>query len=406
MRNRPSQVAPPGGAPMLRSALSRWAPADAELQICTMLGARLGAERVSLHRSGREALRIALRGLATPSGLLPDSDEGRESDRDEVIVPAYTCYSVPAAVVAAGLKVRLVEVDLRGRIDPLAFSKLPLERAAAVVVCNLFGHCEPIRPWSELAEQAGVAVVDDAAQALGATSAEGAAGSRGAVGILSFGRGKPLSALGGGACAWHESGREGAASSHIACDEATARPNAILAVAAAALHDIALQPWVFRQLKRVPALGIGETHFDPDFAGGSINGESLALVNAQLPKLDRDAERRRRNVAELAPVLRSAGYDPLTSDPHQASVYPRLAVLAPSETLRNQAVSALAKFGAGGLYPSPACDIESLRPHLAADDVFPVAADLAARLFTMRTTRPYSATELHEVARSLEAPNV
>lgn len=408
---------------MLRSALSRWTSADADLQIRTMLRTRLGAEHVSLHRSGREALRHALCVLAASPGLhslpnsLPnsrpnpdlDAERGsdlhssRDSGRDEVIVPAYTCYSVPAAVVAAGLKVRLVEVDLRGRIDPVAFSQLPLERAVAVVVCNLFGHCEPIRPWAELAEQAGVAVIDDAAQALGATSQEGAAGSRGAVGILSFGRGKPLSALGGGACAWHASRQEGATSAGVPCDAASTRPNAIRAIAAAALHDVALRPWVFRQLKRVPALGIGETHFDPDFARGSIHGESLALANAQLPNLDRDAKRRRSNALALAPVLKSAGYEPLTGDSDDTSVYPRLAVLAPNETLRNQAISALAKFGAGGLYPSAACDIEALRPQLATRDVYPVAAQLAARLFTMNTTRSYSPSEMDEVGRLLES---
>ena len=60
-------------------------------------------------------------------------------------MPAYTCYSVPAAVVAAGMRVRLVDVDSRGCIDRDDLARQPLESTAAVIVCNLFGLAEPIR---------------------------------------------------------------------------------------------------------------------------------------------------------------------------------------------------------------------------------------------------------------------
>ena len=50
--------------------------------------------------------------------------------RDEVLVPAYTCFSIPASAVAAGLCVRLVDVTLSGRIDAKALDPLPLEGAA------------------------------------------------------------------------------------------------------------------------------------------------------------------------------------------------------------------------------------------------------------------------------------
>ena len=125
------------------------------------------------------------------------------SDRDEIWVPGYTCFSIPAAAVAAGLRVRLVEIGLDGRIDPNALARMPLERAAALVVSNLFGVPEPVARLREITNSRGVALVDDAAQSLGARSAEGPVGTRGEVGILSFGRGKPLSALGGGALAWY-----------------------------------------------------------------------------------------------------------------------------------------------------------------------------------------------------------
>ncbi|MFK7894497.1 MAG: aminotransferase class V-fold PLP-dependent enzyme [Myxococcota bacterium] len=399
MSQRLGPISPPGGAPILRNALAQRAPEDAEAQLRAMLAARLPAANsslttdVTLYRSGREALRVALHALAEDAG------------RDEVIVPAYTCYSVPAAVVAAGLKVRLVEVDPLGRIDPIAISKLPLERAAAVIVCNLFGHCEPIHAWSALAEDAGVAIVDDAAQAFGARCEEGAAGARGAVGILSFGRGKPLAALGGGASLWHNKQDLASRNTNLPQAEAT-RPSSVRAAAAALLHDFALQPHVFQQLKRLPFLGIGETHFDPEFDTGSISSECLALAHAQLPRLDSDAARRRESAEALADALSDTPYTPLLASPASAStlsVYPRLAVRAPNATLRDRAVLRLAHFGAGRLYPQAACDVPALKSARVESEPFPVAAQLAADLFTMRTTRPYSRKDGEEIARLLEA---
>ena len=177
---------------------------DPAVPLCEGLRALLGfgpEVPVALLASGREALRVAFEELA------------RRSGRREVLVPAYTCYSVPAAAAAAGLRVRLVDVDSGGQLDPEALGRLPLERAAALVVCNLFGIAEPLGAVRELTAEAGIAIIDDAAQALGASGPDGPAGGRGDAGVLSFARGKPLSALGGGALvgpigsARHESAR-------------------------------------------------------------------------------------------------------------------------------------------------------------------------------------------------------
>ena len=58
----------------------------------------LGPVCLTLHASGREALRVAFSQLAALK------------NRDEIWVPGYTCFSIPAAAVAAGLRVRLVEI--------------------------------------------------------------------------------------------------------------------------------------------------------------------------------------------------------------------------------------------------------------------------------------------------------
>lgn len=358
------RLPPVGGAIGWREGRAVWRATDPGTPLRAGLRERVGAAEVSLHASGREALRVACAYFASRSG------------RTEILVPAYTCWSIPAAAVAAGLRVRLVDVTLEGQIDLEALEKLPLERAAVVVVSNLLGVPEPIAPLRSLLDPAGVAVVDDAAQALGADAIDGPVGGRGDVGLLSFARGKPLSALGGGGLAW----KERPDGLHFLPDPAPRRAEAL---ARAAAYDLALLPWSFRALASIPALRIGETDYDPEFARGGIDGASLCLAGTRLAHLD-TSRRQRSAVAEhLANQLRDhTRFTPLTAQPGRGA-YPRLGVVAPSHTARNKALTTLAPLGVTPLYPAPLDAIPALAAQCVGDRDAPVARNFADRLLTL-----------------------
>lgn len=331
------------------------------------LGARLGGSSLTLHRSGREALRVALDRLA------------RQSGRGEVLVPAYTCYSVAAAAVAAGLRVRLVDVTPAGQVDLDALARLPLERAAALVVTNLFGVAEPVAEALRLLRAAGAAVVDDAAQALGARSAEGPAGARADLGVLSFGRGKPLSGLGGGALVTR--GEE-------APDPTPPSPARASAVARALAYDVALAPFVFRWLSFVPGLHVGETVFDPEFPRGSIDGSSLCLAADALLRFDDDTRERRARADSLAGRIEAeARFTALRARPGDEGAYPRLALLAPTREARDAALAALRDLGATRQYPASLDEVPALGRHLVGRADYPGAHRLCDRLLTLPTHR-------------------
>jgi dTDP-4-amino-4,6-dideoxygalactose transaminase len=347
------------------------------------LARRLGAAAVTLHASGREALRVALERLASHSG------------RREVVIPAYLCFSVPAAAVAAGLRVRLVDVTPRGWLDPAALEKLPLESAAAVVVGNLFGVPEPLSDWLPAARAAGARVVDDAAQALGASSPEGPVGGRADVGLLSFGRGKPLSALGGGALAWSRGGQAVPHAARVA-------PRRAAALARAAAWNAARLPWVFRVLAALPALGIGETVYDPAFRRGAIDGASLCLAASLLGDLDRaNAARAERAHALAGRLAAETRFTPLLAPEGATGVYPRLGVLAPSAPLRAAALAALRHLGASALYPSTLADLPALRPQLAGPGECPGAREFCTRLLTLPTHAGLAGARLEQALRAL-----
>jgi dTDP-4-amino-4,6-dideoxygalactose transaminase len=333
------------------------------------LARRLQAPRVRLCASGREALRVGLKQLA------------RRSGRCEVILPAYACWSVPAAAVAAGLRVRLVDVDERGGIAPEALWALPLERACAVVVGNLFGIAEPVRAIETICRAAGVAVVEDAAQSLGAWGRDGPVGARTPMAVLSFGRGKPLEGLGGGALVCRD-----AELAVARLELPRARPTRALLRAVA--WRLARMPALFRLLEAIPALAIGETRFAPGFARGRISGESLLLCARSLERFEARAGERARVAERLALDLETqTGLRPLLARPGDRGVYPRLAVLAADRETRDRALACLAERGAGAsrLYPSSLDTLAPLRPHRTDDDECRGAQALAARLLTLPT---------------------
>src|SRR5262245_37855451 len=109
---------------LAREILAKDPPRDASW--ASVLAGATGASAVTFFPSGRAALSEAVRHAATPG-------------RDEILIPAYTCWTVPASVVRAGLRVRIVDVDpVALDVDPGALAAAPTDRLAAAVAAHLF----------------------------------------------------------------------------------------------------------------------------------------------------------------------------------------------------------------------------------------------------------------------------
>lgn len=134
--------------------------------------------------SGTDALELILRALFVGPG-------------DEVIVPANTFIASAAAVVRAGAKPVLVDVDpIHLQIDPERVGAAITSRTKAVMAVHLFGEMAPVEHLTELIGRRRVAVVEDAAQAQGATRNGNPAGTHGVAAATSFYPGKNLGAYG------------------------------------------------------------------------------------------------------------------------------------------------------------------------------------------------------------------
>jgi len=118
---------------------------------------------------------------------------------DEVIVPAHTYISSALGVVHAGATpvLRDVRADT-GLIDTTSAAEVVSERTAAVMAVHLYGQACDVHNLREFAERHGLLLVEDAAQAHGASFDGERVGSFGDVAAFSFYPSKNLGALGDG----------------------------------------------------------------------------------------------------------------------------------------------------------------------------------------------------------------
>lgn len=118
---------------------------------------------------------------------------------DEVIVPGLAWVACASAVVRAGAVPVLVDIDSRTLcMDPDAVAAAIGPSTAAVLVVHLYSAMADMTALSDLAARHGLALIEDSAQAYGATWRGAAAGSLGVAGSFSTQQGKTLTSGEGG----------------------------------------------------------------------------------------------------------------------------------------------------------------------------------------------------------------
>lgn len=136
--------------------------------------------------SGTDALILALRALRV----------GRD---DEVVLPTYSFFATAGAVVNVGARPVFAEMeDDSFNLDPARLEERLTPRTKAVIVVHLYGQTGRMGPILEICRSRGIPVIEDAAQAIGATHGDRPVGGLGDLGCFSFYPTKNLGGAGDG----------------------------------------------------------------------------------------------------------------------------------------------------------------------------------------------------------------
>jgi dTDP-4-amino-4,6-dideoxygalactose transaminase len=146
----------------------------------------IGVREAVAVSSGTDALLAAMMALGIGPG-------------DEVVTSTYSFFATAGCIARLGAVPRLVD------IDPATFNltadgvrAVLSPRTRAIIPVHLYGLCADMDPLLAVAAEAGVPVIEDAAQAIGATDRGRQAGSMGVMGCFSFFPSKNLGAFGDG----------------------------------------------------------------------------------------------------------------------------------------------------------------------------------------------------------------
>jgi dTDP-4-amino-4,6-dideoxygalactose transaminase len=118
---------------------------------------------------------------------------------DEVITTTFTFFATAGCIVRTGATPVFVDIDPRTyNIDPALVAKAITQKTKAIMPVHLFGQCADMDPILAVAREHKLAVIEDAAQAIGAQYKGKKAGSMGTVGCFSFFPSKNLGGVGDG----------------------------------------------------------------------------------------------------------------------------------------------------------------------------------------------------------------
>jgi dTDP-4-amino-4,6-dideoxygalactose transaminase len=372
------RLVPPAGAPLpARTVLTSLARADGSRGVEAFVK-DLGVRAAFFVSSGRTALTVVLDALQ------------RRSARREVVVPAYTCFSVASAVVRAGLTIRLCDVDPETLdLDLSALGRLDLRQVLCIVPSGLYGLPGELGVLEAMARDAGAFLIDDAAQCLGATKDARPCGTFGDAGFYSLGRGKGVTTMGGGILVTR---RDDLARDIEPIVRGLRPPSALdtgAVVAGSMMYAGLLRPSRYWLVDRIPFLELGGSHFEPRFPMTRLSGYQRRLTEQVLPLVDAYNKIRRDHADHLRSGL--DGVDGVAI-PHPVAgaspVYLRFPILTRDDAHRASLLRGLRQAGisASTSYPTPVGDIPGIARYLAPDqERCPAASSIALRMLTLPT---------------------
>ncbi|WLQ16843.1 DegT/DnrJ/EryC1/StrS family aminotransferase [Hahella aquimaris] len=317
----------------------------------------------------------------------------------EVILPAYACPDLVAALIAQGASPVLVDFEAGSFFLDLGKLQQALTgNTVAIVAVNFLGMYERLHKLREIADAQGVMLIEDSAQAPVPLSAEAAYAD---FAILSYGRGKPVNLMGGGALLFKPVHSELISGVTAGLVRSQLVVNWVWKLKALIVNTLVMR-YPYGVLERIPLLNIGATTYHP-LQYIEVREGMDQLVSVGLKHFYAIREAQVAAYAKGLAELQNAGWklvvDGEANDVSRKGLL-RFPILAPTRATRDHLELELNRlgYGANAFYRVPLPEIEGINMRLKnGRDDFPAAKEFADRLLTLPCHEGITVGEIDEV---------
>lgn len=227
--------------------------------------------------------------------------------KDTVLIPAFICYSVPSAIKRAGLKIAVCDINIESLdydhtyLDQLFFSEKNniQEKLLAVISPHLFGLAADVTKLRSIVGP-NIPIIEDAAQAMGNYCIPERRKLIGDIAFFSFGRGKAISAVEGGAIITDDQELSKYLEYQINTLSCYSFSEKIILLFYSIALSFLLNPHLFWLPKMLPVLKLGETVYSLNFKIKLFSDFQAGLLRGWNQKLSQMAAKRAKNVKKLA----------------------------------------------------------------------------------------------------------
>jgi perosamine synthetase len=329
-----------------------------------------GAKYAFLASSGKAALFLILSGLK------------RLTRKRKVIIPAYTCFSVPSAVRMAGLEIVLC--DIKPETLDFDFSQLRDlvdDDTMCVISTHLFGIPADVSKVRDLCENRKIFIIEDAAQAMGAVSGRGKLGTFGDVAFFSLGRGKNITCGSGGIIITSAKDIADAIREDYVNLEKVPMIEYIKNIVEIVFMMLFLRPDFYWLPKNLPFLKIGETRFYRTFPVRKLTGFQAGLLYDWRQKLETLNRSRSGNADGYIESLELSNGLQIYSN---GFPYNRFPIYLGGKTSKEELCESGNRLGISPMYPYPIHRIQEIQENLDHRD-FEGAEIISDTLVTLPT---------------------
>lgn len=301
----------------------------------------------------------------------------------EVIVPAYGCPDLISAIIYAGALPVLADLEENSPLMSLEqLNTVINNNTIAIVAVRFFGIAERNEKLLEITRKHDIILIEDSAQ--GFPTSDSKSYWSGDFIILSFGRGKPVNLLGGGAVLSRKPELMKLLPSPSPAQNKLT--NDIKYKLKLFLYNQSIRPLAYGIITRIPGLRIGQTIYKPLDTLASIHQHTTSLLSSNL-----EAYKIRTNYQqEYNRIFQAINNDILINLPEElthdmSQPLLRYPILIQDYLIRDQLYEKLKPYGVSLMYKKPLHQIDNVGKHIVKQKEYPNASQFARQLLTLPT---------------------